>query len=99
MEDPGLNGRILLKWTFERLYGGIDWIDPVKDSDMWRAFVNTVMNLRVPQNAGRFLSSFGCVGFSGRSLLHGVSFSLRIYISQLKLCNFCTVKVAYVTSK
>jgi hypothetical protein len=35
--------------------------------------VNTVMNLRVPKNAGNFLSSLGHVSFSGRTLLHGVS--------------------------
>jgi hypothetical protein len=51
---------------------GIDWIDLAQDRDRWRAVVNTVMNLEVPRNAGN-LSSFGCVSFSGRSLLHGVN--------------------------
>jgi hypothetical protein len=27
--------------------GGIDWIDLAQDRDHWRAFLNTVMNLRV----------------------------------------------------
>ena len=48
MEDPGVDGRIILKWIFERLGGGIDWIDLAQDRDRWRAVVNTVMNLRVP---------------------------------------------------
>jgi hypothetical protein len=36
---------------------GMDWIDLALDRDQWRAPVNTVMNLRIPQNAGKFLSS------------------------------------------
>jgi hypothetical protein len=47
LEDPGVDGRIILKWIFERLGGGVDWIDLVQDRDRWRASVNAVMNLRV----------------------------------------------------
>jgi hypothetical protein len=29
---------------------GVDWIDLTQDRDRWRALVNTVMNLRIPEN-------------------------------------------------
>ena len=36
---------------------GMDRIDLSQDMDKWQALVNVVMILRVPQNAGNFLSS------------------------------------------
>jgi hypothetical protein len=30
-------------------WDGVDWIDMVQDRDQWRAFVITVLNLRVPK--------------------------------------------------
>jgi hypothetical protein len=39
-------------------WDGMDWIDQAQDRHQWRALVNKVMNLRVPLNAGNFLS--GC---------------------------------------
>ena len=33
----------------------LDWIDLAQDRYRWRALVNSVMNLQVPQNARNFL--------------------------------------------
>jgi hypothetical protein len=35
----------------------MDWIDVAQEKDRWRTLVNAVMNVRVPQNAGNFLTS------------------------------------------
>jgi hypothetical protein len=48
---------------------GMDWIDLAKDRYQCRALVNTVMNLWVPWNAGKFLSSCTIGGFSRRAQL------------------------------
>jgi hypothetical protein len=35
----------------------VDWIHLAQNKDQRRALVNSIMNLSVPQNAGKFLSS------------------------------------------
>jgi hypothetical protein len=37
-------------------WGDTDWIGLAQYRDQWRATVNTVRNLRVSQNVGKFLS-------------------------------------------
>jgi hypothetical protein len=47
LEDPGVDGRKILKRIFEGLGGGVDWINLAQNRDRWQAVVNTVMNFRV----------------------------------------------------
>jgi hypothetical protein len=37
--------------------GGMDWIELAQNKEMWRALVNAVMNLQVPQNPRNFLTT------------------------------------------
>jgi hypothetical protein len=48
LEDPSVDGRIILKWIFKNWKGGMDRINMAQDRDWWRVLVNAVMNLRVP---------------------------------------------------
>jgi hypothetical protein len=66
----------------------VDWIHLAEDRDQCTTFVNTVMKFRVPYKVGNFLTSWATVGFSRRSLLHGVSqfvISLSVCLSSVSL--------------
>jgi hypothetical protein len=47
LENPGLEGGIILKWIFRKWNGGHKWIDLSQDRARWRALVNVVMQLKV----------------------------------------------------
>ena len=46
-----------IKMDLQEVGGGGDWMELAQDRDRWRTLMNTVMKLRVPQNAGNFLTS------------------------------------------
>ena len=48
LENPGINGRIILRWIFRNEMGGMGLIDLAQDRDRSWALVNAVMNLWVP---------------------------------------------------
>jgi len=52
LEDPGVDKLLLLKWSFRKW----DGIDLAQNRDGWRALLSAVIKLRVPYNAGNFLT-------------------------------------------
>jgi hypothetical protein len=54
------------------VWDGLDWIHLAQDRGQLRALVDTVMNLRVPKIAGKFLNSSTIGGLSRRVQLDAV---------------------------
>jgi len=48
LEDPDIDGRIILRWLFRKCDGSMEWVYLPQDRDRWWAQVNAVMNIRVP---------------------------------------------------
>jgi hypothetical protein len=63
-------------------WSGMDWIELAQDKDQWRAVANTVMNLMFASHFGKFWSSRVTGGFSRRSHLCRVSWSVSHSVSQ-----------------
>jgi hypothetical protein len=54
-------------------WGDVDWIGLAEDRNRWRALVNSVLNLRVPSNAGKLSCGLASSGLSSSVQLHIVS--------------------------
>jgi hypothetical protein len=59
----------------------VDWTYLVENTEKWRAVVNTVVNILVPQSVRISLSNGGTVGPSRRTVLHGLSYLASQLIS------------------
>jgi hypothetical protein len=58
------------------MWDGVMWtagLHCTQDRNRWRAFVNSVLNLRVPKNAGKLSSGLTTGGLSSSAQLRGVS--------------------------
>jgi hypothetical protein len=55
-------------------WGDVDWIGVAQGWDRWRALMNSVLNLRVPKNAGKLSSVQKTRDLSSSAQLHGVSY-------------------------
>jgi hypothetical protein len=54
-------------------WGDVDWIRVPQDRDRWRALVDSVLNLRVPCNAGKLSSVLTTEVLSSGAQLYRVS--------------------------
>jgi hypothetical protein len=59
--------------------GCVEYIGLVLDKDNWRAVVNAVMKILVPQNAGKLLRGCTNGGLSSVVKLHRVSYCIYIF--------------------
>jgi hypothetical protein len=48
LEDPGVDGRIILKWILKKWDRGMDGLHLAQYRGRWRGLVNSEVNLRVP---------------------------------------------------
>jgi hypothetical protein len=63
-----------IKMVLRKVGWGVIWIYVALDREQWKTLLNTVMNLRIPLNVGKLLSSCATGGFSRRAQLRGFSY-------------------------
>jgi len=88
LEDPGVDGRIILNGYSGSWMGGMDWIYVALDMNRWRACSCKCGN-ELPgsiKKTGNFLTSWGSVSFSSRiysPLFDGFLFLLFVQLQQV----------------
>ena len=70
LEDLVVDGRIILNCIFNKLDEGMNWIDPAKYKNRWRAIVSGVMNFGFHKMRG--ISSMAEDASLSRTVLRGV---------------------------
>jgi hypothetical protein len=88
LEYPGVDGGIILKWIFERLNGGHRLDRSGSGQGHVAVFCEYDDELSGSINVGNFLSGLGRVSFSGRTLLHGVSY-VCMYVAMFVYMYVC----------
>jgi len=48
LEDPRVDGKIVLKWSSKSGMGCMDWTDLAQNRNRWWDLANAVMNFHVP---------------------------------------------------
>jgi hypothetical protein len=77
-----VDGRIILKRVFNKWDGGMDWIVLAENRDRVIGYCCECSNEHSDSVnfAGNFLTRWGSVSFSGRTLLHGVSLLINFVV-------------------
>jgi hypothetical protein len=74
--------------------GDVHWIGLVQDKDRCRALVNSLLNLRVPQSAGKLWSVQTTRDLSSSAQLHRVKSAIFLFIIGIRICAFsCLLNV------
>ena len=64
MFDVGRRREVNIKTDLKEVrWKGVGWTDLSQDRGQWRTTMNTLLNIRVPQNAGNLLTNGGTVSF------------------------------------
>jgi hypothetical protein len=76
----------------------LDWIHVPQDREQWRALLNTIINLRVPQNIGKFLSlSYWLLLKKGSAMEYGVSSVRYITFMHVRIYIIVHILIPFIT--